>query len=226
MRYFTYNNYTYFQEMDSSMWVAWSDGKNGGCYGGGSSCDYDAWNNYQNSWTSPSAQLRIWVDGAQRSSPYNNQAYRQLEAPQPGLVGCQGNGTGSASLQDTASISLPNGTLGFSTSLTQTINYSQDGQCNANSDAYSTYMNLNWEGGTISNGTVTYHNTQSALGFFDVTATDGVNQSSNNYFLMDMNLEVNWWDTSLGAIRSYDLFGNWDGMGPTYHAYAHDTWNY
>lgn len=227
LRYFTFNNYAYFQPMDSNHWVSWSDGccaAGASCYGGGGSCDYQPWDNYQNAWISPTAQLRIWVDGSQRGSPYNNQAFRPLEDPQPGLSHCQGNGTGSTSVSVNLGVSVPHGSIGVSG--TQNIPYAQDGECNANSDAYSTYINMNWEGGTTPvPGVVDANITHSAQSFFSVTATSGTNMSGG-HFLMNMNMMVNWYySPGAGTISSYDLYGN-HNIGPTAGDYAQDTWNY
>jgi hypothetical protein len=228
-RYFTFNNYAYFQPIaNSGFYVSFSDGccvAGISCYGGGGSCDYQPWNNYQNAWISPTAQLRIWADGSQRSSPYYNQAFRPLEIPQPGISHCQGNGTGSATISANVGASFQGGSIGISSS--QSITYAQNGQCNANSDLYSTYMNMNWEGGFVVAGAVFANVTTSAQSFFNVTATSGTNQSSSGsrYFLMDMNMMVNWWNDPAQTITSFDLWGN-ANVGPTAGNYAHDTWNY
>lgn len=224
-RYFTFNNYAYFQPNDTSTWwITYSDGNefNNNCYGGGQSCDYNAWQNYITDWNSPTAQLRDWVTTGRPG----NQALRPLEYPQPGLPNCQGSQQGTSG---SVSFNLGYTTNGGSVGLTgsSTFQYYLDGQCNDGApDAYSTYMNLNWGGVTCFAGSLCgVRATQSPLSFLDVTSTNGPNGANGSAFWQGWNLTVNWWyNHSGGAVDNIDLHENW-GLGPNTN-FAQDKWSY
>lgn len=221
-RYFAFSNYTYFQPDDTSLWwITYSDGNeyNNSCYGGGGSCDYNAWNNYRTEWQSPTAQLRDWVTTGRPG----NQAMRALEYPQPGLGNCKGSETGTTgNVSFNLGYTTNGGNVGISGS--STYQYSLDGQCNDGApDAYSTYMNLNWGGVTCTLGICGVNATQSPLSFLDVTSTNGPNGANGNAFWQGWNLTINWWNTQSGVFNM-DLHGI-ELQGPTI-AFGQDKWSY
>ncbi len=233
LRYFTFNNYTYFAPMDTTKWViTYSDGNefNNSCAGGGS-CNYNAWNNYIADWHSPTAQFRDWVTVGRP----NVQSELPLEAPQPGLINCQGSQQGSSTKTLSASLNVTGnnqagGTIGYTSS--SNVAYFADGQCNAGTgvDIYSTYMNLNWNGG-FQNLNCNFgvskcaSTTTSALNFLDVTAYAGPNgNGSTNPFGIGWNLTVNWWNLPGSFIENIDLHGNIN-TGPN-TTFMSDEWFY
>jgi hypothetical protein len=227
LRYFTFNNYDFFQPNDTSHWeVPVSDGYASG-YCPENPCDFDPWNDYVSNPKAPTAQMRVWADGSERSSPGFNQAYRQLEYPQPGKVGCVGSGTGTVSVTVSKSINVTGngggGSIGEDSQ--SSFTYSQNGECNANSDNWSTYENLNWEGGVPNGGGGTApFPTESAQSFLNITSTYGYNGDYNDSFLMNLNMLVGWIDkTNNYNIVNYDLFGN---VGTPNNTYNSNTWSY
>lgn len=219
-RYFAFSNYAYFiPDNLSQWWITYSDGNeyNNNCYSGGHSCDYNAWDNYITDWHSPTAQVRDWVTTGRP----NNQAFSPLEYPSVGLPNCKGSEKGSTgNVSFNLGYSVAGGTVGVSAS--STYQYSLDGECNDGAtDAYSTYMNLNWGGVTCTpTGTCGVAATQSALSFLNVTATNG---PSGNPFYQGWNLSVNWWETNYGVVN-FNLPKN-GGGGPNAN-YQQDKWTY
>lgn len=223
-RYFAFSNYTYFQPDDTSAWwITYSDGNeyNNNCYGGGHTCDYNAWQNYITDWHSPTAQLRDWVTTGRPG----NQTMPALEYPQPGLTNCKGSELGTtSSVQFNAGYTTNGGNVGIQG--TSTYQYSQDGQCNAGAgDAYSTYMNLNWGGVTCAGGVICAANaTQSPLSFLDVTATNGPTGANGNAFWQGWNLTVNWWSNQSASVFNMDIH-RVEVQGPNI-AFSQDKWSY
>jgi len=112
-------------------------------------------------------------------------------------------------------------TIGASDTFSQ--NLFADGLCNANADAYSTYVNVNWDGATASND---YRPTMTstALDYTAITAVDGPNGLFSGRFTMDLNYVANWWNSNTRNTDSYDLFNNLD-RGTSY-SYSSSDWVY
>lgn len=215
-RYFTFGMTANYQPMVNYMWLEISDGTwdNCGGYVSGSTCNFDAHQDYLSEYQSPSAQMRTWVDAVDRPQL---EAERYLESPLQGIANCQGSETGSASYTASASYGTNGGQIGAS--VTTTDNFYLDGLCNANSDLYSTYMNMNWSGDI--NGT--HSMTTSAQTYEYITATDG----SNNVwpFNLDNNMMVTWYNNDSWYQSTYDLFDDTGSQLPN-GTYAMVAWSF
>lgn len=221
-RYMTFGDELYLMPRVSYYYDEVSDGYWDSCGGYVSPCDFDAWQDYVGASQSPTAQMRVWVDNYNRPQ---NLAERNLESPHIGKPNCMGSASGTANDTITASMGVSgqgaSATIGASYTLNE--QFYTDGVCNANSDAYSTYMNVNWDGASSGNN---YRPTmtQSALDYTVITGTYGPDQMFSHRFTMDLNYVVNWWNSNAGSTYSYDLFNNLNqGMN---HSYSSSDWVY